>query len=329
MRSALLFLLSAALAFPAVEGVVQNQTTGRPQVGAVVTLVALGSGMNNLGSVRSDAEGKFRFEVDMQPGAPHLLQALHQGVTYNQMLPPGTPGAGLSVEVFDASANVPEARVTQDMILIERSGDELLVSETVIFSNSGNVTLQKPDGSLKVQLPPGVTGPVRMRITAPQGMPITREPSKGNQPNVWVANYPVKPGETRFDFSYSLPASGEATKFSGKVLHGGGPVRFVAPRGVTLESAALTNLGPEPRTQASVYELKGDTYSIDVTGAGELRAASAAAPEAQEGGEDNTPGIDLVKPRLYGRVEYVLALVFAMLAIGFVALYRAGAPGRG
>jgi len=324
MKPFFLILLAGSAAFGAVEGTVQNQTSGKPQSAAVVTLIELGAGMNNIGSVKSDAQGRFHFDADLKPGTPYLIQALHEGVTYNRMLPPGTTPAGLSVEVYDAAVKVPEAKVSQDMILLEPSGKELAVNETVILTNTGKTTLQSPDGSLKIQVPAGST-PVRMRVTGPQGMPITREPEKGSEPNTWVVKYPVKPGETRVDFSYSVPA-GDNPEFKGRILHGGGPVRFVAPQGVKLESPALTDLGPEPRTKASVYELQGTQFAIKVSGSGQLRGSSEGGDQGrgEPAQEDNTPGVDMVKPRIYQRLPWVLSLGFAMLAVGFAALYTKG-----
>lgn len=321
-RSIWLALAFSAALHAAVEGTVQNLTTGAGQSNAVVTLMELGTGMNNVGSVKTDASGKFSFNVDLKPGSPYLIQALHQGVTYNQMLQPGTSPSGIALSVYDASAKAPEARVAQHMILLEPSGTELMVNESVIFNNTGKVTYQDPDGTLKLHIPSDVNTPVRLRITAPQGMPISREAEKGKAPNTYVVRYPIKPGETRIDLQYGMPA-GDPAKFESKVLHGGGPLRIVAPRGVTLESPALSNLGPEPRTQATVWEVKGTEYAINISGTGALRDAGAGASEsAAASAENETPGIDIVKARIYQRVEVIVALALAMLTVGFVMLYR-------
>ena len=81
--------------------------------------------MNTAGSVRTDAQGKFRLEQDLQADAPHLLQAMHQGVTYNTMLSPGSASTGIQLKVYDSSANAPNAKVTQHMMLVEPTGSEL------------------------------------------------------------------------------------------------------------------------------------------------------------------------------------------------------------
>ena len=75
------------------------KTTGKPQAGATVTLIKLGGGMETVASAKSDAGGKFSIAQELQPGTPYLVQTLYQGVTYNKAIPPGSPAAGLNVDV--------------------------------------------------------------------------------------------------------------------------------------------------------------------------------------------------------------------------------------
>jgi hypothetical protein len=315
-----LALAIPVLVFSAVDGTVINETTGKPQPGATVTLIRLGNAMNTTGSVRTDAEGKFRIEQELQPDSPHLLQAMHNDVTYNTMLPPGAPSTGVQLKVYNSSANAPNAKVTQHMMLVESDGSQININETVIFENTGNVTYNTPNGTLPIYVQPEAAMPIRVTVQAPQGMPIQRSAEKAKEPNTYVVKYPIRPGETRIDLSYSMPAG---TKFNGRILHGGGPVRLVAPTGVKLEGSALSELGNEPRTQAMVYEVKGTALAFAVQGTGSLREASAAASGGGASAEEDTsPGIDQVKPRIYKRIEAVLAVSLLMLAIGFVLLYR-------
>jgi hypothetical protein len=322
MRLPILVIASACVALAAVEGVVTNQTTGKPQGGATVTLIELGSGMKNIGSVKSSADGKFTFPADMQAGTPYLIQAMHEGVNYNRMLPPGTGGTGVAVEVFDSAAKVKGAEVSQDMFLLEPTGSEMVVSERIVFTNSAKLTYQDPNGTIKFYVPSGVTSPVQVRVQGPQGMPITRPAEKGTDANTYVIRYAMKPGETNIDVSYSLPMTGSEAKFAGKVLHGGGPVRFVAPAGVKL-NGPLEEGGAIPGTSAMAYTLKGREFDVTVTGTGSLRAS---APAAADGGSDEGSQIDARKPLIYDRLPWVLTFAFSMLAVGFVLLFRREAP---
>jgi hypothetical protein len=101
-------------------------------------------------------------------------------------------------------------------------------------------------------------------------------------------------------------------------MHGGDPVRIVAPKGVTLASENLKDLGPEPRTQATIYQVVGNDVKFQFTGTGSLRAAAEAAQQS----EDTGPSIEDVKPRIYGRLYPVLGLAAFILILGFVLLYR-------
>jgi hypothetical protein len=316
-------LIFVLCSYGAVDGVVTNRTTGKPQAGAVVTLVELGAGMKNIGTVKTAQDGKFTLPVDLQPGSPHLLQAQHESVNYNRILQPGSPGSGISIDVYNVSATPRDAGVSQDMFLLEPTGSEMMVSERIVFTNSGNTTYLDPDGSVKFFVPAAVTAPIQVRIVAPQGMPITRPAEKGSAPNTYVIRYPMKPGETNIDVSYAMPMAGGQAKFDGKVLHSGA-VRFVAPSGVKLDGP-FDDAGPIPGTSATAYTLKGSEFSLTVSGSGTLRASA----DAQSGNsEDTGPGIDVRKALIYDRLPWVLAFAFSMLAVGFVLLLRKEAPAR-
>ena len=89
-RAITIALLYASAASAAVDGVVMNRTTDKPQPGATVTLYKLGqNGLESVESVKSDAAGKFRIDQNLQ--GPRLVQTAYDGVTYNHMLPPNAP----------------------------------------------------------------------------------------------------------------------------------------------------------------------------------------------------------------------------------------------
>src|ERR1043166_5237621 len=98
MKSSLLFLAAVA-AHAAVTGTVINRTTGKPQAGATVGLNKLGqNGIELIDQAKSGADGKF--SIDQEIRGPHLLRTAYDGVTYNHMLPPGSPTAGLTLDAF-------------------------------------------------------------------------------------------------------------------------------------------------------------------------------------------------------------------------------------
>ena len=78
---------------------------------------------------------------------------------------------------------------------------------------------------MRFWLPEEAKGIVQVNATAPGGMPVQREASKPAKANVYKLDFPVKPGETRFDLRYMVPFQ-ESGTFTGKVLYQGR-----APRG--------------------------------------------------------------------------------------------------
>jgi len=127
----------------------------------------------------------------------------------------------------------------------------------------------------------------------------------------------VKPGETRFDVSYTMPAS---TKFSSRTLYKEAPTRLVSPAAVTLAGPTLSSLGQEPTTQANIYDAKGMEYTVEITGSGMLRPPAAETPDEAAG--SGGPEIKQIRPKLYERLYWVLGLTLAILALGFFWIYR-------
>jgi hypothetical protein len=307
----------------AIDGTVINQTTGKPQAGATVTLYKLGQdGMESVESVKSDSQGKFQINQDM-PG-PRLLQTAFDGVTYNHMLPPGSPVSGVPLAVFQSSKQPGDAKVAQHMVLLEPSGQQMMVSESYIFRNDGKTTYNDPDGgTLQFFLPPAAKGVVQVNCTAPQGMPIQRAADKTGRADVYKVDFPIKPGETRIDLSYMVPYTQGAT-FGGKIFFKGGPTRLVTPSGVTLKGVEIQSLGAEPRTQANIYDVKGSVFTVQVQGSGSLRAS---APADNSDAQDSGPGIEQIMPKAWDNMRWILGLALGILALGFVLLYRAQPAG--
>jgi hypothetical protein len=225
------------------------------------------------------------------------------------------------VEVYNSTTDAASAKVTTHMILLEPTGAELAVNESIIFQNEGKTAYYDTSrGTLRVSLPDAAGGKARVMVTGPASMPIERVLEKTKTAGVYTVDFPVKPGETRFDLTYAMPLVSPG-KFDGKVLHDG-PVRVVAPQGVTL-SGDVKQLGVEPQTQASIYELNSRNFSIGIEGSGSLRAGRGEGGEQAE--EDSGAGLQQIRPKIYLRFKEILALSLVALVVGFVLLYRKGA----
>lgn len=312
-------LLCAGRAPGAVSGVVTNGTTAQPQGGVAVHLVQPGaSGMQTLGSSTTAPDGSFLIDKDPGSGGPAILQAIYTGVTYTKILPPGTPTRGVQVVVYNVTADPPPELVTQHLILLEPGAETLKVSETFYTTNGSRLTYQDTaNGSVRFYLPEGAPPDLQATIDS-TGVPIRRPVEKGRPVGVYKITYPLKPGETRIDLEYTLPAT---AAFSGKLLPGGPPARLVTPATVTLSGDGITDVGQEPTTGARVYSVSGTSFQAKILGVGSL-GTGAAAP-----GEDAMAPkcCQEVPPRMQSRMGWILGLGFGILFLGGVLLYRRGA----
>lgn len=310
------FFLAAAVLLAEVSGVVTNQTSGKPQPGATVTLYKLGgAGMETVESVKSGADG--RFTINQTPEGPHLIQTAFDGVTYNHMMPPGSTPTGIDLKVFSSSQKQPaQAKVATHMILLEPSDAELTVNESLIYKNDGALSYNDPDGgTLRFTVPAAVTK-VKVMASGPQGMPVERAAESAGKPGAFKVDFPIKPGETRFDLTYTVATP---TEFA-KQLTTEAPARVVVPAGVTLISDDLQLLGQEPQTQASIYETKKRQFAAQIQGTGSLQGPQSEGEE--EGGE----GLKQIRPRVYDRFYVILGLSLIILVLSFLLLYRRPVP---
>ena len=108
--------------------------------------------------------------------------------------------------------------------------------------------------------------------------------------------------------------------YDGKVFFKGGPTSLIVPQGVTLKGDGLEQRTAPPQFKGSIFQTTAASYKVAIEGSGVLRPPQGAEPE-QSG-----PQIEFVLPKVYTRMNWILALAFSILALGFVLLYRSGQP---
>ncbi len=318
MRTILCFLMAMSPAFATVDGVIVNGTTGKPEPNTLVMLIQpTQAGMQNLGTTKSDAQGKFSFDNNDASG-PRLIQAIFQGVQYNKMVPPGMPSTGVQIPVYASTNKAGTAKETQHFIVLQPGDKEMTVSEGLLYQGAPDVTFNDPvNGSVRFYVPPDVTGPIGVTVNPAGGMPIQRPALKTKDPNIYKIDYPIHPGETRFDLSYTVPMASPMI-FTDKEIHPEAASNLVVPNGVTAKSDDLELAGTEPKTQASIYRIKNANFKVEVDGSGAL-----AEQQSQGSGDDNgQPQVQEVKPRIYGSMYWILGMAFAILGLGSVLLAR-------
>lgn len=315
----LCFLTPVSCLLGAIDGIVMNGSTGKPQPAVAVSLVQPGAnGMQAIASSTSDAAGAFHIDHDLPP-PPALLQATYKGVTYTQVQPPGQPTTGIQFEIYESAAKPPQGMQMAHLIMIEPSPTSLEISETFLIRNESTVTFQDPSNGTAVFYPPkGAGDTVQVSVTPPTQMTIQRQAVKATKPGAFKIDYPARPGETRFDMHYTLPAS---ETFSAKVVQGDRPTMLVTPAAVHLTGSGIKEAGVEPDVQARLFEVPGTSFDVKIEGTGSIRERQAKEAPEEDTGQPKTTEI---LARIYDKLYWVLGLTFGILALGGTLLYRKG-----
>jgi hypothetical protein len=316
---ALAAVLIPASLLGAIEGTVVNGSTGKPQPSVTVSLVQPGAnGMQTLASSTSDANGKFSIDHDVPP-PPALLQADYKGVTYTQVQPPGQPTTGIQFQIYESAAKPPEGFQMAHLIMIEPSASALDISETFLIRNDSTTTFEDSSKGTAQFYPPKAAGDsVKVSVTPPTQMTITRTAEKAGKSGSFKIDYPARPGETRFDMHYTLPAS---DTFTGKVIDGERPTTVVTPLSVHLTGDGIKEVGVEDQVQARLYQVTAPTFKVKIEGTGSIRTQQSNASQEDTG----QPQTKEILARVYDRLYWVLGLTFGILALGGTLLYRKGA----
>ncbi|HUD65975.1 MAG TPA: carboxypeptidase-like regulatory domain-containing protein [Candidatus Sulfotelmatobacter sp.] len=306
-RAAFLVLLAALLtpfaAAQTLTGTVKNATTGKPAAGDEVVLLTLGQGMEEAGRTKADAKGNFSFKLDAQ--GPHLVRAIHQGVTYHRMAPPGT--TSVEVEVNDVAKQVVGIEVVADIMRVQAEGNQLDVMRAFAVENKSKPPLtQMNERNLEFYVPDGAKIVNGSAMTA-NGNPLSQMPvPQDDKKTRYSFLFPLRPGTTQFQVEYQLPYDGSAN-IDPKSIY---PLQhFVAivPKGMNFAAASGTNYQsmndpqqPDANVQVASGAQAGQSLAFKVSGTGTLQARQENAGAPSEGGsaqgDNNRPGGGLGPP---------------------------------
>jgi hypothetical protein len=304
-------LLPAIVCAQSITGTVTNGTTGKPAAGDDVTLIALSQGMQEVGSTKTDAQGKFSFPAPAER-APHMVRVTHGGVNYFPRGGPLMPGATTaSVTVYDSAKKVDGIAQTVEVDRYQSEDGKTLqvIALFALQNGSSPPRTADSDRTFEFVLPPGATidstdakGPGGQGIQSP-----TTETGK----NTYAFNYPLKPGETQFQVSYHMPYKGSAS-FSPKPLAEVQHYVVMTPKGMTFTPKNATLFQPIPEQQGVMVATNvkpGQDLSYSIAGKGLFPAEGQETAAADNGGgasamggggqaaaNDNRPGGGLGAP---------------------------------
>ena len=285
-------LFSAAASAQTLTGTVKNSTTNQPSAGDDVVLLKLGQGMEESGRTKTDAGGKFTFQLD-DAQAPHLVRAIHQGVTYHRMAPPGTTSVAL--DVYDAAKKVDGITVVADIMRIQAAqGQVAITREFGVQNTSTPPRTQMNERNLEFYIPDGAQIiDDSATATTENGNPLKSAPVPVGEKNRYSFIFPLRPGLTRFEVTYQLPYSGSAN-LDPKSLYALDHFVVMLPKAMQFTAAApsagykLINYPSEPdaAVQVASNTRPGQNLAFKVSGEGML-AGSQEGGQGSNGGEQS------------------------------------------
>jgi hypothetical protein len=199
-------LLASAGAFAGqITGTVTNATTNKPSSGDEVVLLSLANGMDEVAKTKTDSQGHYTLNVPDE-GAQHLVRVARQSVNYFKSAPPGTSTADITV--YDAATQVEGLGTNARVFHLQASGGSLDVHELYILNNQSQPPRSKiGNQTFAVTLPDGAEMG-EASLTGPSGMPLTVAAVPSGVKNRYAYDFPIRPGETRFEVTYKAPYSG-------------------------------------------------------------------------------------------------------------------------
>lgn len=297
-------LLTTLVSAQTLTGTLKNSTTNKPAAGDDVVLITLGQGMEEAGRTKTDSKGNFSFKLTEQ--GPHLVRAIHQGVTYHRMAPPGT--TSVEVEVFDVAKKLDGLEVVADMMRVQAEQGQLEVQRMFAVENKSTPPrTQMNERNLEFYLPEGAKI-IESSAMTQGGNPVNSAPIPVDDKKTRYAFlFPLRPGTTQFQVAYTLPYTGSANidpKSIYRLQH------FVAivPKAMEFSPASGSNYRsvndpqqPDANVQVVSGAAEGQTLAFKVSGEGTLgaRQENAGAPSEQRGSaqpQDERPGGGLGPP---------------------------------
>jgi len=304
----IVLLLTSFAAAQTLTGKLKNSTTAKPSAGDEVVIFKLGRGMEELGRTKTDAAGQFSFKLD-DAQAPHLVRAIHQGVTYHRVALPGT--TSVAIQVCDVAKRVEGIQVVVDIMRIQKAQDHILVTRDFGVRNTSNPPrTQMNEHNLEFYVPD------RAHIisdsataTSENGNPLKSAPVPEREKNRYSFTFPLRPGFTHFEVAYELPYSGSAN-LDPKSIYPLQNFVVILPKALQFHAAAGSTgykLRNYPnQTEASVRVAantrSGQNLAFSISGEGTLETGQQSDSGRRESGEQDKSALhgwtsSLVVPR--------------------------------
>ena len=283
-------LLAASLLAQAktITGTVTDKTTNKPAVGDKVVLVGFGQAMQDMSSTTTDAQG--RYSIDVPDNAMHLIRVEHQKAPYFEPVPPGT--TTVNVDVYDVAARLDGVSTEADVMRVEAGPQGLHVIQNYFVKNASNPPrTQFSTAAYEIYLPPDAKIEASAAM-GPQGMPVSSSPMPQGDKGHYAFVFPVRPGETRFQLSYTLPYNG-SFKFTPRVALPTANLAVMLPKSMSFSGASVfqpADVEDNAQTYLAKNVQPSQTLAFTVSGTGMMPRDSGQQGDAGQAGAQGDDG---------------------------------------
>ena len=335
-------LLTSLASAQTLTGTVKNSTTGKPAAGDDVILLKLAQGMEEAGRTKTDAKGQFSFKLD-DDKSPHLVRAIHDGVTYHRMAPPGT--TSVELEVYDVAKKIDGIKMVADIVRLQvEQGQLVVVRELGVQNASKPPRTQMNDRNIEFYIPAGAQIiPDSGSATTENGNPLKSAPVPEGEKNRYAFIFPLRPGLTRFEVAYQMPYSGSAN-LDPKSVYPLEHFVVMMPKSM-LFTAATDSAGfksvPYPNEPDAIVEVAsnttpGENLAFKVSGEGVLQASQEGDTAKGEAADKATsrpggglgPPIDAPDPLQKYRWQILGGIAAALILGGVYVAMRQQSTAR-
>jgi uncharacterized membrane protein len=335
---ALFLACSLAASAETIRGVVRNGTTNKPSAGDEVVLKRIAAGMEDVARTTTNSKGEFTFNAPSGQQA-FLIWVKHQEVTYTKVAMPGNSGP-VAVQVFDASSAVKEISLSEHILVLQTSpaGDNLKADEISTLTNQSSPPRTKNgQHTLDFYLPENAK--VEEATAQTQGnmaLKTSVVPDKSEN-NRFFFGYPLRPGQTQFRLSFSVPYTGKLA-LAPRMAVPAQNMMVVVPNSIKFAPQDGSVYSPQHQPQfpnVTMYvakDIKPDAkLGFELQGTGELpREEASSGGGGGRGGqsEDSRPGGGLGVPNerpdpLHNGQWLFLGVLAVFLTAGAVYVYTA------
>jgi hypothetical protein len=282
-------ILAGAAHAGTLSGTVINRTTGKATANIALTLLSPTQGMRELGSSKSDAQGRFTITNDAIGTAPVLVRATYHDVSYNTFAPPGRPE--VEVEIYELSKDIKTVSIANHIIIFQPGKDKLIGAEEYIVRNASQPPQAyfRTEGSFEFAIPEKATLQQVSTVNA-TGMSVQQASIDKGKGHIAIA-YPFRPGDTSIRLSYEMPYSASATSLKLTAVYPGVNTLVVVPPGVTVTGDGLTAAGQEQGMFLFAHEplAAKASFTVKLSGVAAPQAADAGAGDGQGAGQGGMP----------------------------------------